>query len=296
MTSPAPLTVIGGFLGAGKTTLVNHLLLDAARSGNGVRYAVLVNDFGDLAIDESLIAKHDGQTIALANGCICCTIGDDLIETIMILMSGDKPPEHLIIEASGIADPAPIAEIGSLDPMLTRDLSVVVIDAEQIRTQWEDELLRDTVKRQLVAADLFVLNKAGGTGTVAVEEIRIWLAERNPEAGYIRADDANVPLSLLTGHRGTKQSLPSEHPPDHAVRFTSNTLDIARTTSRAAFMDQMKGLPAGVLRAKGFVELEGEILEFQKVGPRSSLRKATVSGAAAIGKIVIIEIGNSPAS
>ena len=104
------MTVIGGFLGAGKTTLVNHLLAETG----GVKFAVLVNDFGALAIDGDLVARHGGDTITLANGCICCAIGDDLLATVAGLVAGADPPDHILIEASGIADPRPIADIAVL--------------------------------------------------------------------------------------------------------------------------------------------------------------------------------------
>ena len=95
-----PLTVIGGFLGAGKTTLLNHLLAQ----DTGLRFAVVVNDFGDLAVDGDLLADHGGDTVTLANGCICCTMGDDLFLALMKLIRRDDPPEHILVEASGVAD------------------------------------------------------------------------------------------------------------------------------------------------------------------------------------------------
>src|SRR5689334_9991881 len=97
-----PLTVIGGFLGAGKTTLVNHLL----RGGHGRRIAVMVNDFGAINIDAELVADRAADTISLANGCICCSIGDSLMLALIELLHRPDPPEHLVIEASGVADPA----------------------------------------------------------------------------------------------------------------------------------------------------------------------------------------------
>jgi len=197
MSDRAPLTVIGGFLGAGKTTLINHILNEAAKTGGGVRYAVLVNDFGDLAIDESLIEKHDGTTIALANGCICCTIGTDLFETVMDLMDREMPPEHLIIEASGVADPRPIAELGSLNPHLSRDLTLVVIDAEQIRAQWNDERLRDTVERQIQAANLLVLNKTETLDAGDLSELELWLEAHAAGVPRLKADKGRIPLSIL---------------------------------------------------------------------------------------------------
>lgn len=292
MPGQAPLTVIGGFLGAGKTTLINHLLRDAI----GVRFAVLVNDFGELAIDKDLIISHDGQTIALANGCICCTIGNDLVATVMDLMEGDNPPEHLVIEASGVADPRPVAELGSLNPNLTRDLTLVVVDAEQICNQWKDERLKDTVERQLRAADVFVLNRTSSINNEVLDRTRTWLAMRNPAAEVISTGDGSVPLALLADMKYKEAETPGtrglDRHEDHGSRFTTRTLDFDSATSKETFMTRMNNLPARVLRAKGFVDLEGETFEFQKVGPRTSLRKAGALRPVSVGRIVLVGIGD----
>src|SRR5258708_24937025 len=102
MTEGIPFTVIGGFLGAGKTTLLNRLL----RGATGRRFAVLVNDFGALDIDGRLVADHDGDTIALANGCLCCTIGDSLVTTILSLLERPERFDHIVVEVTGGAGPA----------------------------------------------------------------------------------------------------------------------------------------------------------------------------------------------
>lgn len=277
--SNVPLTVIGGFLGAGKTTLVNHLLSEATRSANKVRYGVLVNDFGDLAIDEDLIVAHDGTTIALANGCICCTIGDDLVETIMDLMESAQPPEHLIIEASGVADPAPIAELGSLDPHLSRDLTFVVVDAVQVRAQWADERLRETVARQIASANLLVLNKTETMDDKALGELKAWIGERAPEVPLVISHEGSIPLSLFgrepvsRAPSITQNSHPSSHKHglDHTGTFETLTLDVNPNLSVAAFRQRFAKLPASVLRAKGHVVLEGAAWLAQKVGPQVSI-------------------------
>src|SRR5476649_1880617 len=130
MTSdPIPFTVIGGFLGAGKTTLLNRLL----RGATGRRFAVLVNDFGALDIDGRLVAAHGGDTLALANGCLCCTIGDSLVTTLLALLERPGRFDHIVVEASGVADPGRIADIAVLEPRLVRDGVIVVADAGSVQ-------------------------------------------------------------------------------------------------------------------------------------------------------------------
>lgn len=302
MPRTAPLTVIGGFLGAGKTTLINHILREATSSENKVRYGVLVNDFGDLAIDEDLIAEHDGETIALANGCICCTIGNDLFETVMDLMESETPPEYLIIEASGVADPRPVAELGSLNPHLTRDLTVVVIDAEQIRSQWEDERLRDTVARQIGAANLLVVNKIEGVGADNLRQLGAWLEDRAPDVPRISADRGQIPLSILND-RSLEKTNPDDlvtpdhsHDLDHGTLFQTRTLRVDSSISYELFLQKGQNLPASVLRAKGYVTLNGKTHLFQKVGPRISLSLTTDQVPDdRINRIVVIGVGDLPA-
>lgn len=151
-----PLTVIGGFLGAGKTTLLNQLLSQS----NGQRLAVLVNDFGELNIDAELIASSAGDIVALTNGCVCCSIGDDLSTALIRVLDAEPPYEGIVIEASGVSDPWRIAQIGLAAPELFLEGVIVLIDASVVLLQARDLLLADVLLRQVQAADLVVLNKS----------------------------------------------------------------------------------------------------------------------------------------
>ena len=151
-----PVTIIGGYLGAGKTTLVNHLL----RNADGKRLAVLVNEFGELPIDEDLIEAQDDTMISIAGGCVCCSYGNDLTLAMMDLAKLQPRPDHVLLEASGVALPGAIAASISLLQGFQIDGVVVLADAETIRQQAEDTYVGDTIERQLHDADLVVLSKA----------------------------------------------------------------------------------------------------------------------------------------
>lgn len=146
-----PFTLLGGYLGSGKTTLVNHAL---ATSG-GRRLVVLVNDLGAINIDVDLIAEHAGSTMSLTNGCVCCSIADDLGQTLEEIRAFTEPPDHILMELSGVAEPARVAPWAATTGYRL-DGIVVTADAEQIDAQLTDELVGDSVRAQLVSADLVV--------------------------------------------------------------------------------------------------------------------------------------------
>ncbi len=241
MTDAIPFTVIGGFLGAGKTTLLNRLL----RGATGRRFAVMVNDFSALDIDGRLVADHGGDTIALANGCLCCTIGDSLVTTLLSLLERPQRFDHIVVEASGVADPGRIADLAVLEPRLARDGVIVVVDAAQVRECAADRRVGDTVMRQLGSADLLVLNKLDLAQDLAV--LRSWLSTHSA-APVLEARHADVPLDLLFGldrHGGSDGA-------GAADSFASWSYEWPEPVERETVLAMLRDA-AGVLRAKGIV-------------------------------------------
>jgi G3E family GTPase len=260
-SAPIPVTVIGGFLGAGKTTLVNRIL----RSELPTRFAVLVNDFGEINIDADLIERHDGDTINLANGCVCCSIGDSLISTLLQLTSRSDPPDHIVIEASGVANPMRIAEIAIADPASFHlDAVVVIVDAKQVRDQAADRYVGELVGEQIESADLLVLNKIDLVDGTARDEIRTWLDRRRGSVPVIETVGSDVVSDLLF------RTLPRsdvacgnrfrafEVRKDHDGMFDSVSFQSDRQMERGALERFGAALPATILRGKGIVSLAGE--------------------------------------
>ena len=167
-----PMVVLGGWLGSGKTTLLNRLLRCADA---GERIAVLVNDVGEVNLDVDLVASRDGDIVELTNGCICCSIGESLSVTLRDLVLNDRPPDRVVIEASGIAEPDRVAAYGDRR-RLRPDGVVVVVDATDLVARAADQHHGPLVRRQVEAADLLLVTKAdlaadGGTAA------RAWCAE-----------------------------------------------------------------------------------------------------------------------
>ena len=171
--APLPVTVVSGYLGAGKTTLVNAILA----GDHGLRIAVLVNDFGEVAIDEALIVNRDGDVVALANGCMCCQIGGDLYDAIDRILRMRDRFDRLLIETSGVADPSRIAQIAIAEPDLDLLRTVVLVDAVNFAAVLGDARLNDTLLRQVRAADVILLTKTDVMATADLADLQAILVE-----------------------------------------------------------------------------------------------------------------------
>lgn len=259
------LTVVGGFLGAGKTSLLNHVLAKSRR-----RAAVLVNDFGPMDIDAGLVAQRTDQVIRLANGCVCCSMAGGLDDALARVLALDPLPEWIVIEASGVSDPGRIAQVGMSDPMLQLEGVVVLADAANVRALAADPLLADTLERQLKAADLLVLNK---TDLVAAEElsfVRQWLAVTTQGTAMVDAREGRVDLRQLFGESAGRVA-PHDcvggacrHPahihaaaggdPDHP--FQSWLWRAPAIVDADKLASRLRELPRQLLRAKGWVRTD----------------------------------------
>ncbi|MFM9033833.1 MAG: CobW family GTP-binding protein [Mycobacterium sp.] len=290
MRTPIPVTVVGGYLGSGKTTLLNRILLKAA----GRRIAVLVNDFGEIGIDGDLIASADGDTITLTNGCVCCAIGSDLMTALWSVRDRDTPPEQVIVEASGIADPAPIAH-HALTPGFGLDGVVVLLDAETVRRRERHPVVGRTIRRQLAAADVLVLNKIDLVSDEQVAELDAWLAHVAPGVPVLHARDADVPIAALTGVGPDAPAEPESS--GHADDYVTVSLTFDRPMARAELDALLDGLPEGVLRAKGIVRLQDSPDQRTIVHRVASRRSITTEGpwkTGESGRLVVIALAGTP--
>jgi G3E family GTPase len=277
MRAALPFTVVGGYLGAGKTTLLNHLLTNTS----GLRIAVLVNDFGSVNIDAELIRDHNGDTINLANGCMCCSLVNGFAAAVGAIRQRAAEFDHLVIEASGVADPAKIAQYGQMYE-LPLDGIVVVVDAEQVRAQSTNKYVGDTVLRQFEQADLIVLNKIDLVSAEERRSLRAWLTDLAPGTPVIETTGSEVPIDVLLGaHEGRLPRRGTDHqaPENHAELYETWTIERVAPLSRDALQRFAQGLGPDVYRAKGFVLLQGDTAMkyvFQQVGARWTLEQTSV--------------------
>ena len=284
-SAPIDVTVLGGYLGAGKTTLVNHLL----RGADGEQLAVLVNDFGAIAVDAELIEARDGATIRLANGCICCSLAGGFAEAMTTIDGLTDRPDRLLIEASGVADPAAVAQWAHL-PGFALDGVVVLADAETVRARADDRLVGRHVRQQLAAADVLVVNKTDLVPDTRLAELHAWLTEVAPGRVPIDTVGAAVDRSVLLGPAplGDRRPDPNGDPGHRTFTLTSHTpLDRERLSALVG------ALPDRVVRAKGIVALADDRDRrwvIQRVGPRTSLAPHHEPDPGASSHLVVIAL------
>ena len=299
-----PTTVFTGFLGAGKTSLIQNLL----RQADGRRIALVVNEFGDIGVDRELLlgcgdaACSDEDIVELANGCICCTVADDFVPTMQALLARDPVPDHIVIETSGLALPKPLIKAFNwpeIKSRVTVDGVVAVVDAAAVRDglfapdpgrvdrqrQADEQLdhespLEELFEEQLGAADLVIANKADlvENDDWGLIEARIQ-KDLRPGIKIVRAAASAVPITVLIGQgAAAEDDLDSRHShhddgDDHEHDdFSSFHVDIPTQTDPDAFVARLRdvAIEHDVLRVKGFIEVAGKPMRLavQGVGDR----------------------------
>lgn len=271
-----PLTILSGFLGAGKTTLVNRLLAEP----EGRRIVVMVNDFGSLDIDASLIRSRSATTVSLANGCACCTVAGDLSRALVDLARSPEQPDAILLEASGLADPRGIAQVALANPALRLDGVVTVVDAETLSQHAANVEIAPLFASQISAADVLILNKVDLVGADAIALARAQLSRLVEGKPVVEAEQARVPAAIVFGV-DTQQSAGSlgTGETEHSHAFRSWSLSWERPLRGVSARSALMELPDSVLRAKGILHFDDEEAAhvFQSVGKRWSLQVADPS-------------------
>lgn len=190
-----PVTVLTGYLGAGKTTLLNRILTEE----HDKRVAVIVNEFGEIGIDNQLVVDADEEILEMNNGCICCTVRGDLIRIVSDLMSRRDRFEHVVIETTGLADPAPVIQSFFTDEVMLRqtqlDAVVTVVDVKHITQHWESE----EAQEQIAFADIILLNKSELVAAEAMEALKQNVRGMNAIAKIYTTNYCDLPLDSVLG-------------------------------------------------------------------------------------------------
>ena len=197
--SKTPVTVLTGYLGAGKTTLLNRILSE----DHGKRYAVIVNEFGEIGIDNDLIVGADEEVFEMNNGCVCCTVRGDLIRVLSGLMKRKGGFDAIIVETTGLADPGPVAQTFFVDEDVKArtqlDSVTTVVDAKHVLLRLSDSR---EAREQIAFADQIVLNKTDLVSEQDLRMVEARLRRLNPLAPIHRAQRSNVPLDAILGRGG----------------------------------------------------------------------------------------------
>ena len=299
-----PTTVITGFLGSGKTSLIQHLIATA----NGKRLAFVINEFGDLGVDRELLLGcgmedcTDGDVVELANGCICCTVADDFLPTMTALLDRDDPPDHIIIETSGLALPKPLIKAFAWPEVRTRstvDGVIAVVDASavaagrfatdpaaiQAQREADDSLdhespLEELFEEQVQCADMVILNKTDCVSEGDWNAIDAVVARHlRPAVKTLRSSHGKIDASVLLGlgmeAETDLDSRPSHHDDGHEhdhEDFDSFVIDLGETEDSDAFLARLETviIKHDILRVKGFLAVPSKNMRLvvQAVGGR----------------------------
>jgi len=258
-----PITLVTGPLGSGKTTLLRHIL-----ASRPAKIAIVMNEFGEIAIDTKVIEGKNVRIAELGGGCVCCSLLGEFEAAVTEIIKKVEP-EVIVVETTGLAEPeALVFNIQEALPQCRLDGVVSVIDADMLIRFPE---LGHTTRLQIEGADILLLNKVDLVDAKQIESLETKLGEINPSAQIIRTEHCQIDLELLFGipQSRKKKVAPPQH--EHQPEFESFTFSSYKTFSRDCFERFAEQLPANVIRAKGFVRFHDGAQLFNFVAGRWEL-------------------------
>jgi G3E family GTPase len=272
MSDQIPVTVLTGYLGAGKTTLLNRILTE----NHGKKFAVVINEFGELGVDNDLVVDADEEVFEMNNGCICCTVRGDLIRILSNLMKRREKFDGIIVETTGLADPAPVAQTFFVDEDVKRatklDAIVTVVDAKHLLARLNDT---KEAEEQIAFADLILLNKMDLVSEEEAVEVERRIRAINPMVELIRSTKSDAPIASVIGRDAFNLErilvrepdfLSGEDHHEHDSDVNSVSFEVSRPVDPEKFNTWMTDLLAAkgqdLLRTKGILAYPGEDRRF----------------------------------
>lgn len=246
-----PVTVLTGYLGAGKTTLLNRILTQE----HGKKIAVIVNEFGEIGIDNQLVVDADEEIFEMNNGCICCTVRGDLIRIIGNLLKRRQKFDRLVIETTGLADPAPVIQTFFMDEDMQEKLSldavITVVDAKHIWQHWDSEEARE----QIAFADVILLNKTDLVSETELVELEKRIRDLNPLVKVYRTHNAELGMEAILGLQAfdleKTLSLEPDFLKEHHHQHDDTIGSVAIVESGAVDGDKLSNWVEELLRTQG---------------------------------------------
>lgn len=268
-----PVTIITGYLGTGKTTLLRKLL-DYAANGNGPRLAVLMNEFGTIDVDAKMIKASNFDLVELAGGCVCCSLTGEFNAALLELASMENPPEHVIVETTGLAEPdAIIVDLQEAIDVARLDSVVTLVDCDAFSKY---PSLGHTGRVQIEMADLLVLTKTDLVTVEVQKEIARMVNEINDRAMIIASEKGNVSAQLILADRSEVLAKVDKTKinKNHLKEIQTFIVPIDKPLMEERFTEFIYGIDSSIYRAKGFVPLtDGRIVLFNYVAGRHQLEE-----------------------
>ncbi|WP_373542903.1 GTP-binding protein [Chamaesiphon sp.] len=279
-----PVTIVTGFLGSGKTTLLNHIL----NNRQGLKVAVIVNEFGDIDIDSQLLVAVDENMVQLANGCICCTINQSLVDAVKAIVDRAESVDYLVIETTGIADPLPIVRsftTTDLQQVTRLDSVLTLVDAASFTSE---HYRSEAALNQLIFGDIILLNKTDLVAPEVAIELEEYIKSIAPKARVITTEYGRVPLTLILdlGFKYTLKSSESSHEHSHHLEndgFIAVSFESDAPLILPKFQDFLDRLPSDIYRAKGIFKFQGSQLRYvlQMSGKRYEIQSVQAESSIA---------------
>ncbi|MDK8873951.1 CobW family GTP-binding protein [Paracoccus sp. SSJ] len=284
MAAPLPVNILCGYLGAGKTTLLNRLL-----ERQDERILVMVNDFGDIAVDAALVSRRSADTIQLSNGCICCSMAGGLFDAFERALDLRGRVDRLIVEASGVAEPRRLAGIALAEPDLDCRAIVAVADPQSLAERLADPRIGGVAESQVRGADMVFLSRGDIASRAALRRTARLVAGINPLASLHMALDSGLLKALRAPHDARSFSALAPHR-DHRHLFASRTITLASPPDRQRLLGIMARHTQSIHRLKGYVRLPDlprpHLL--QLAGGMLSLEPAEAPDASFLNRLVAI--------